>query len=229
MPFGDYVVVVEERTGVELARVTLTAEGTRPLVGEEVVLRGEVYAVRKVRHVPNAGTYSSRESTIAEVIVRHAGGPRPSPFPGSPERSSPTKTRGIVLPFSPPPANRPVTSFYLPPSLIAALVGAGYAQQETVYARARAGACLFDDGRGRWAVTDVSDPRALATRAAKAAADLAVFIHEQLAGREPIAFVNGRYTNNVAPERAPSTAPTLDDREGRTQDDRRPPTLRLVR
>jgi hypothetical protein len=134
-----------------------------------------------------------------------------------------------VLPFSPPPPNRPVTSFFFPPSLIAALVGAGYAQQETVYSRARPGACLFDDGRGCWSVTDVSDPRALATRAAKAAADLAVFIQEQLAGREPIAFVNGRYTNNVAPERAPSTTPTLDDREGRTRDDRPPPTLRLVK
>jgi hypothetical protein len=228
MPFGDYIVVIEERTGVELARVTLSAEGSRPHAGEELVLRGEVYDVRKVRHVPHPENYSSRESTIAEVIVRRGS---PPPSRSRPVSTSTTRAQAIVLPFTAPPTHRPVTSYYLPPALIAGIVAAGYSQQETAYGRARGGSCLLDDGRGCWTVIEVNDPSGLAARAAKACADLATFVHDHLVGRQPVAFIGGRYTNNVAPERAPSTAPTLDDMEGPTRNDRPPPTrpLRLVK
>jgi hypothetical protein len=69
----DYIVVVVKDTGVETARLVMSAATSHPAVGDDVEIDGESYVVQKVRHVPHPHDASSRRAMVAEVQVRRAG------------------------------------------------------------------------------------------------------------------------------------------------------------
>jgi len=220
MANGDYIVLIEESTDVGRKVWMSTERGHQPQEGNELRVEGVLYRVNKVRHDEDPQNFSSRNATIPIVYVR-------DPLPG---QKLPTSGRGglakpprkaKVLEFVPPPQSRPVSSFLLPPSLIAWIVGHAYARQEDEYGRAREPSYLVEDRPGQWLEFKITNPRELSNRASRALADLAVFVDERLKERVPTEFVDGCYTNALAPETARAND-TLDDGEARTKDDRPP-------
>ena len=142
MSLGDYLVIKEESTDVEMARFVLNADpGSRPVVGEELAHEGLVYPVRKVRHIPDPDNRTSRPKTVAAIYIREGEGRRLPPSPSGGRSWGKPKARvhrlARVLPFVQPSLSKPVASFLLPPSLIVAILRAAYAKQEFEYARAK--------------------------------------------------------------------------------------------
>ena len=89
----DYLVVIEQGTGTELARLVMTAATSHPAVGDDVEIDGEIHVVHKVRHVPHPHDASSRRAMIAEVHVRRT----------SADFAEPPSETGTLLRFVQPP------------------------------------------------------------------------------------------------------------------------------
>jgi len=220
MAFGDYILVMEERTGVELARLTMNAEaGSRPITGEEVTVRGQVYAVVRVRHVPDPHDTSARDATVPAIYVRSPikgqGSPSSGPGPSGHSR------KATVLKFTPPATSRLTTSFLLPPQFIVAILHVAYSRQEKEYRRAQGTYYLAQDGDHQWCDTDIVDGSRLSGRASAALAALATFNADYVANAHPTGFAHGFYAPTIPPE-ASRSLPTLNDAEGHTQNDRPP-------
>jgi hypothetical protein len=92
----DYIVVIEQGNGAELARWVMTAATSHPAVGDDIEVDGELHVVHKVRHVPHPHDASSRRAMIAEVHVR-----RDRESAGDPAKpASKRGAGGTVLPFT---------------------------------------------------------------------------------------------------------------------------------
>src|SRR5579863_1383499 len=120
-PLGSYRVTIEASDGRVLATHEFVSSG-HPAVGEELVIDGVVYVVRRVRHEEDLEARTISRYSHAHVFARLAGAPDRAAPP------SPTSDSALVLPFKVP--REASTSALLPPALVATLVIAGYAQQK---------------------------------------------------------------------------------------------------
>lgn len=119
---GGYVVVVEE--GPTAGEYEFIADTGHPIAGQKVEIDGLVYVVDDVCFREDTEARTATRRSFARVRVRPVGqGDRVTP----PDLDKPT-----VLPFVPPPAGGRSTAI-LPPSLVAVLVVAGYAEQKVSY------------------------------------------------------------------------------------------------
>ena len=230
MSLGDFLVIKEEVTDVEIARFILNADpGARPVVGEEVLHDGLFYRVRNVRHLPDPENRSTRPKMVAAVYIREGEGRKPPAPPagprtwGKPKLPTTHHRMARVLEFVLPDPAKPVASFLLPPSLIMAILREAYTRQEFEYARAKTGTYIVNDGGGTWVTVTVGDdPRGLSNKAGRALLDLSLFTTTRLTGREPVSIVRGHYVPHALPPETLASVPTISDAEASTANERPP-------
>jgi hypothetical protein len=70
MRVGEYEVVVENASGHVVMRETRTATTGHPLPGDEVVIEGRCFVVRRIRHYEEPEARCTRRYTTVEIIVR---------------------------------------------------------------------------------------------------------------------------------------------------------------
>lgn len=155
MQIGGYVVVIEGPAAP--SEYELVGTAGHPVVGEELVLNSANYMVVRVRHEEDQEARTAARYMYPRVFVRVAD--------GSTRQPSPADDEVAVLPFAPPPEELRSSSAILPPSLVAVLVAAGYAEQKLAYrSGSRQFAQLRRCGR-RWMAVTNGDLWGLSRRA----------------------------------------------------------------
>lgn len=137
MQIGGYIVVIE--AGPTPREYELIGTAGHPVAGEQIVLESANYVVTRVRHEEDEEARTVARYTYPRVFVRVAGRGPQLPM---------TDSDIDVVPFAPPPKGS--STAILPPSIVAVLVAAGYAEQKLAY---RAGSRQLAQLRrcgGRW-------------------------------------------------------------------------------
>jgi hypothetical protein len=122
---GSYVVVIEDgpAAGNECEFIGDTG---RPLAGEPFELDGLLYVVAEVLHKEDIEARTTMRYSFVRVRLRFAG--QAVALSPDDEDEAPTG----VLPFAPPVGGGRITTLF-PPSLVAALVVAGYGEQKVAF------------------------------------------------------------------------------------------------
>ena len=164
MQIGGYIVVVEGSPTPKEYELIGTAG--HPVVGEELVLESANYLVTRVSHEEDEEARTVARYTYPRVFVRVAGKRRQVPS---------TDDDVAVVPFAAPPKGSRWTASIFPPSLVAVLVAAGYAEQKLAY---RAGSRQLAQLRrcgGRWMTLTPRDLWRLSRRAKRFMLDATAF------------------------------------------------------
>jgi hypothetical protein len=165
MQIGGYIVVVE---GTETPlEYELIGTAGHPTLGEELVLDSAQYVVTRVRHEEDAEARTVARYTYPRVFVRVTGGKgrqRPS-----------TDTELAVVPYAPPGEESRHASAILPPSLVAVLVAAGYAEQKLAFRGGSRQLAQLRRCGGRWMTLTSRDLWSLSRRAKRFMLDAAAF------------------------------------------------------
>jgi hypothetical protein len=141
---GQYFVTVEDHDGAAIEEHAFVATG-HPSVGEEIMLPSGLHVVVRVRHEEDGEGRTLQRYSQARVFVRRGDGSGRAPRPAG------TRENTAVLPFA-PPAPELATASLLPPSLLAVLVVAGYAEQKAMWRTGWRRVGLLRRVEGRWAV-----------------------------------------------------------------------------
>lgn len=218
---GQYFVTVEDSDGNVVEEHELVATG-HPAVGEQILLESGLHVVVRVRHEEDAESRTLQRYTHARVFVRRVDEASRAPTPAE-------QAEATVLPFAPPPPDA-TTSRLLPPSLLAVLVVAGYAEQKASFRLGWRRLGLLQRAEGRWAAITANQLWRYSRRAKRYMLEAAAWTNA-LAARATVTWPSSSRaaTGTPAPRAAPSTSAPRDSPPATTPPPRSSrPALRLV-